>query len=1791
MNSYLNIVIRVGAAKAQATLAALRAQMGGVRAETVAMNRTSPFGAAAFSSLTKFGSRLQWVGRQLQYNFTLPILLAGGAAVKFAMDQQKAFVHVTKVYGDLSSATKFFRKQSDGALSATQAHTKALKAQQAELASLDNAFTAISNHYGVQKKDVNEVAGAWAAAGASGERLAQSVNDTMQAMIIGDMDAMTATQSLISIQAQYNLNSKQLMGTLALLNNVENQTGISMSGLIDGFTRAAGVARAAGVDVRHLAAMLAALVPATGSAANAGQALKTIFSRLLAPTKDSIAVMNAMGLGISSLKWQSASAGERLQIMQRHFEKLGSSAKVAAASVIASRWQINKFEILMDELGKKTGFYQKALDAAKNSGNNFKVMQSELNAVLKSDPRSLSRMMVMLQNASVKIIQPLIPFIIYLAGKLGDLATAFSNLDPHVQKLILFGLVVLALIGPLVRYIGAIKILVGLTGTTVTYLAAAFIFLGKAFLILPFQFVRAGFTMLFGIIGMLVPESMAAAVGSMTVWGLLAKFFAAWNLVVEKIWAVGNLARLRIWAAGLMAQLSVTKAWALVQLLNIRVFFARFRLEMIAGSLLGLSPWATMWAIMKGITITGLATQFGLFRRAMGIFAIFKLLGTALVVGWRATWVALRGISAAGWALMRAQWAAQALLGIGIFTKLRSALIVIWETTALAGAVIWRGMALALVAFSRAGIMGVINVFKALIPFMLRFGKFLTGPWGIAILIITTLVAAFHKQIVQIFHNIWSYLQSNFSAVGKLFGELGQGISNVFHKLPQVVQNSMLAVVRTVAAAAKAVYSWFGYLNPFAHHSPSLVENVKKGMGKVVDHHKQLGGIKPHVMAAYQTVQQFGNQSAGLISNAATQQHNADRKSLRQAGASPKVIASYNHLVGLLKSLTPILDRLGAKMQAQQNVVDKWQNRVDAANRKLDVQQKILDKLNATLQKNQDKLAAAQDRLNAFASAPLKGMQAMNDKIEANTVSQNKLKLAMMNMEDAVGPLDKIKGKLDAINGAQEMLRGKRTDLALGGAGSDILKTYDDQIKALDKQKTGYITNANALQAMQDQLDALQRTADRLDLVKALKFDDLEYQIQKTADMTKELSFDDIMTGIKGAKDDIGKYSKKVDVASAAVAKQQKVVDRLTNARDKLQNRLDKEQNTLDKITKRYNKVNDAIQAINDSINSVVDAANQMNQAMAAKKAKAKGPADSPGLANFKMAGNASFPDPGGLGIGPRKNWKSQAKQIDKFTQQLSQQTADMFAQINPFTPLKAKAVQVWNWIKKKYHEIVPHLFSGMKNPFDVIFKGVKGNQGFMKGLAGVGKFGTKVFHDISKAVRALWKLFSPDLKRIFGGLIHGFQQVWKDIAPEIKKFGPLIKPLGQALANLWAIIKPILVLIALRFIFLAKIITSVLAEVIGPLFKILGKTLAGFLQMIRGVLEIFIAILTLNWSMLWQGLKDLMGGSLKIMVNMFKGFFIIIWNVAQGIVKGVVHFFKWLWDELVGHSIVPDIIHGILKWFKKLVDLGRFVWEHVLKPVLSKFKLIWTLIKAEVAFWWPKIKTILSGFATIAKWFWDHVLKPLWDKFSTAFGKIHDVVTGAKDKIGTALGLIKDKFSGVIDYIKGIPATIKNFGDNFLGAGKHIIGQLWKGMKNAGSVISDIGGSIWGYVKGVLNSGIKTVNDAIPNSLGKGPIKVDLPDNPFPYFMYTGGIVRGSRSGTPVTLGDRGYDEAVIPLTGPYAPRWARYQDGKPMNPKSMQPITKNNTFIFNGDLSFPNVKSGDDVDTLISNLENLAS
>lgn len=1663
MTSYMTILVSVRAGNAQRQLAALQAQQQGLNASMAAGAASKgPIGTHSIMRLQKFGNQLQWTGRMLQYNFTIPILAAAAASTVWALQQEKEFTHVAKVYGDTQAAARQFRKEMG--LGRAEAEKLAESYKTDELEALDRAFTAISNHYGVQKKEVLQVAGAWAAAGVSGRDLAESVNATMKAIIIGDLEAAQATKALISIQAQYNLSAKELNGTLATLNSIENSTGASMGDLIIGFEKAAGVARTAGIETGQLAAYMAALVPATGSATTAGNALKTIISRLVAPTKETTQVLDHLGFSVKDAGWQSATVTEQLELLAGEFQNMGKKAQGAAASVIASRWQVNRFDVLMREIVSTTGFYAKALESAKDQGESFTRMQDELNTVLESDPRKLQRMWVMLQNAMVEVIQPLIPFIIYLAGEIADLAQAFADLDPHAQKLILFLIAVLAAVGPVVRYMGALTTLFWVfakaamvAGLSVQFFAKMLWALMTPFrmlgtLILTFLgFVASGFRLMvirslqfmgiltigiaraflsnavigaaafmwtsllkvtklgsgavFGVnqafhLASVAAQATASAAQNATaaaggatyvktqkmtsdaaggVWGLHWKYLQTFH---EAFWAATH----SIETAGQtgMAAIDSTATAARAEAMGLYYEFLLGvqRAYFVAERGLAAAASASMIALEAGeyATRQGMLEAFLAWR--MGILRAFFIAERGLAAGQSASMLAIEAgaqpIRVASWqvantAIVRSNAIAGAAT-VGIWARTKAALLVM--LTPLKG----------ILAAAFRGIFLVIGA----------IGGALLTPWGLAIAAIIGLLYTFRDQVKQIWNNIVAYVSnSGFSIVGA-FDAIANGILRAFYSLPQGVQDAMIAIVNVVRDAAMAVYEWFQYINPWAQHSPSLVQNVTTGIDEVTRQFSKLGGIKNYVAAAYAEIKRFGNLTAQLGMSAARAEQNENKATLKKAGAG-KALASYNKLLGILNRLNPILKVLEARMNAQQMVVDRWQDKVDKANRALDRQQDKLDDLQKVLDKYQGKLDEAQGQLDYYASAPLVGMRAMEEQIFRNQMAQTKLRYEMMKFEDVNGTFDELKSKIEAINGAQEVLRGTQASLRAGGAGSDILNQYDKEMDKLDKQKDKYKDAADTLAEMQVRLDALQREADRLDLVKAMKFDELQHQIEMAANHMKELPFNEIMEGIRDANAQIDKYGPKVDAASAAVDRQQKVVDRLTAARDRLQDRLDAEQAVLDRITEKYDNVNGAIQAINDSISDVVSNATKMNEKLDKKKGvgdlKKKGadgakPYISPGLQNLLDAKNFTYPDPGGKGIPPRTDWSNQSKQIDKFTDQLAADTASAFENLNPFRPLKEKATEWLNWLKGKAKQVWGEVVDFM----GAAFSGVNFGGGNIGGLGdtfkSIGKFVTEALRDIAKFGKFIWDIIGPDVIQAGKEIWKSLKRAWNELAPLFASFGDLIKPMGKAIKNLWTILKPLLIVVLAPFI--AAMITGfkILPRVIGPAIDMIVDVIKGLVKVIRGSMKVVIGILTLDFGMAWEGLVDIVSGTWDQIWGIIKGLGKIAWGIISFFITPVIDAFNWLKDQLVGHSIVPDMIDGILFYFEMLINVAKIVWKVFIKPIVDYFVWMFGVIVAGVKLWWASLKLAFAGLKLLAGWLWRNVLHPAWIVFKHVWTK-----------------------------------------------------------------------------------------------------------------------------------------------------------------------------------------------------------
>lgn len=1400
--------------------------------------------AAGAGKLDAYLTRLQYFGRQLTYAFTLPLGIAGGAAVKFALDNERAFTRIKKVYGDLNPTLQQTYKQ--------------------ELPQLRRAFEALSNVFGVQQAAVLDIAAAWAQAGASGIALARATRLTLETMILGDMDATQATQALIAIQAQYGLvtddvnhSAETLTGTIAMLNMVENQTAADFPGLVQAFQRAGGSARSAGVDARHLAAMIASLVPAAGTAANAGNALKTIISRILAPTSEAADIFEKLGINLDSTGWQSKNATERLVVLAQKFEGLTGPQKAVVSATIASRFQISKFDVLMRDIINPLGYYQRALDSTADSTKNYAQYQRELGIFLRSSPQAFNILKTQLQNVVARVIIPLIPAILAFASAVVRVVDAFTAMSPVFQKVVLLGALFLFALGPILQYFANI---------------------GRLFIFMHAEFFK-----------------FAGTVG---------------------------------------------------------------------------------WA---GRAIGGLATNFVTLLR----------LPFTLIVN------AFEGIAGAA-GLMDV-----AIMGIPV---------------------IW------------------IAVFTAVIA----------------------AVIVFRRQIGDALH--W--------------------IAENWQRLPGIVLGALKNLVRIISEAAKAAYEWLSYLNPFAHHSPSLVEQVTAGVALIAAKYASLSGIGQTFRQAIGDLQAFKDATA----NAAAAQEAANVAAMRKdvVKAAPGAGPAFDALAASLARLRPILAAVGVEVDKQQAVVNVWDARLDAANHRLDV---------------------AQDRLKV-----------LRDEAE------------------------KAQKRVAEMNGELEMLNGEQIDLRLAGAGSDVLGPIGDQIAAVEKAR------------------------------------------------------DQLLNG-----------------PIAAVAAQEAVVAQLEQERDLIKERYDTELKALDDLKGAYSTIEDQINAMEDAMNQFAESSR-----------KAKG--QSTAAANFDMAGKGDFPDVGG-----GANIGREVGDINALADKWAKEASQMFGSFDIFKPMKEKFSQAIEWMKKHSQASLPALgaligfwlfgpwgaalgavvgatianWDKIKKITARLFNGSGGLTSTIRGsLSALGEwiarspFATvwdnlvSAFGRVKNTFQAVWSFIGDEIVRL-GGLIWEFiVGLVQNVVAEMSKWSDLWKPLQEAFTHILNVLSFFAKLIAGVILVLVTVVLAiwkaawpVLINVLKPIFDMIIGVVKAALQIIHGIIQVVLGIINGDWSLVWNGIKNIFGGIWNGIVAILKGVIGVMIGVFRGLGESA-------WNILVGaFNLLKDGLksawNGITDIFKDGVNFGI----RAVNTLIHGLNKILSLI--------PGVNWKFGDIPEIGK----------GSDAGSGYGPRPMANGGMIPATQVGGGWITDGARAIVgegspSYPEYVVPTDPRYRDRaealWLGLGRDLgmtnsygIGGIIDPITDTvGDVASAVGDAAKKLVQGFRNAAVATafapINLAFDNALKLVPIPFartmmkGMKDEMYTWLKGVpsaadGAYIQRRAGGTLLRVGEGRTDEAVLPL-----PRGARDLVGAGSSVKK--------EYHFHGDLSFPNVKSGEDAEDFLSNLESLA-
>ncbi|MFD8943403.1 peptidoglycan DD-metalloendopeptidase family protein [Streptomyces californicus] len=235
-----------------------------------------------------------------------------------------------------------------------------------------------------------------------------------------------------------------------------------------------------------------------------------------------------------------------------------------------------------------------------------------------------------------------------------------------------------------------------------------------------------------------------------------------------------------------------------------------------------------------------------------------------------------------------------------------------------------------------------------------------------------------------------------------------------------------------------------------------------------------------------------------------------------------------------------------------------------------------------------------------------------------------------------------------------------------------------------------------------------------------------------------------------------------------------------------------------------------------------------------------------------------------------------------------------------------------------------------------------------------------------------------PVIVQIVTILAQLLTAVLTPLAPIITQFAGLF---GQLLTVAIGALAPIIKIVADTFAQLLPALQP-LFPIIGQLVGAVGQLLAPLLGLVTLALRPLLAVVGFVAGLLVKGLGAALSFLIPIVVKVL-GWIAQLATIVGKVVKGIVAGFKWLFDVLLGHSIIPDIARGAVRWFTDLKDKALRIFTWVKDGIRDKWAELWGTVKRTANAAWTLVR---RGFDTFAEG-----LTNAFDGVKRGIGKIWD--------------------------------------------------------------------------------------------------------------------------------------------------------------------------------------------------------
>lgn len=224
-----------------------------------------------------------------------------------------------------------------------------------------------------------------------------------------------------------------------------------------------------------------------------------------------------------------------------------------------------------------------------------------------------------------------------------------------------------------------------------------------------------------------------------------------------------------------------------------------------------------------------------------------------------------------------------------------------------------------------------------------------------------------------------------------------------------------------------------------------------------------------------------------------------------------------------------------------------------------------------------------------------------------------------------------------------------------------------------------------------------------------------------------------------------------------------------------------------------------------------------------------------------------------------------------------------------------------------------------------------------------------------------VWNVVWPVLVQIGAFLVSTFAPVWAQL---VQVWQTQLLP---ALTQLWASLQPLMpvfqvigaIILGVVVVALVLLVGAIAGVVKGIAGLISGLAIAiggvvqifsGIVQIVSGSMTLLLDLVTGNFSKLgadlgtiWQGIVTMFTGVWNVIKGVFLAAVGAIGGFVSGFISTIVNLFMGLYNTLVGHSIIPDMINAIVQWFQGLPAKVMAFITNLIAMAVAAFSLLST--------------------------------------------------------------------------------------------------------------------------------------------------------------------------------------------------------------------------------------------------------